>query len=81
MPSFSEDWLRNISKALSIFMKHFDPPRSDYERPITTACTNTKLGQFMIPSILEFLYDLVILARSENIWVLNFNVEMSGHST
>jgi hypothetical protein len=62
MPSFSEDWLRNISKALSIFIKHFNPPKSDYEFSISKACTHMDLGRFVIPSELDEMFsDLVKL--------------------
>jgi hypothetical protein len=61
MPSFSEYWLRNISKAVAIFIKHFEPPESDKHYAISTAGTHMNLGQYIIPSTLNNFDDLVKL--------------------
>jgi hypothetical protein len=44
--------------AVSIFIKHYDPPTSDYEYPIGIACT---FMEFLVPSNLENFDDLVKL--------------------
>jgi hypothetical protein len=61
MRSFSEYWLRNISRAVAIFIKHYDPPTSDKHYAITTAGTHMNLGQYTIPSTLDNFDDLVKL--------------------
>jgi hypothetical protein len=61
MSRFSEYWLRNISKAVAIFIKHFEPSESDKHYAISTAGTHMNLGQYTIPSTLDNFDDLVKL--------------------
>jgi hypothetical protein len=61
MRLFSEAQQGNISEAVSILIKHFQPPESDKNYAISTAGTQRNLGQYIIPSTLDNFDDLVKL--------------------